>query len=250
MASVSLFVFLVLSQLVLLLSAEEEGKLGRPSCWPFQYCENLGHIYFPFTKIPPPFCGLLQVECDRDKKPPTIRLPMVVQRSERPYEVININYTTQQIHVRDHSLLEDRETNNCNYLDKFALPNSPSISFKLNTPNQTLFKCSHTPEFTSHSNFKSRKCRDYDFYFGPPSFTSNCSNIQLPVNESSDKDKLNLSAEFVLEWHVSDDCSRCDGKGGLCSLDFYGKFYCDLYRKGIDIGITQKCFDAHTHVHS
>ena len=82
-------------------------------------------------------------------------------------------------------------------------------------------------------------CRDYNIYFCPSneasqSFPSGCSSIQLPVNEYSHKDELNLTAEFDLELHVSDDCSSCHGKEG----------------KGIDIGITQKCFDAHTHVHS
>ena len=200
MASVSLFVFLVLSHLVLLLSAEEEENRGRPSCWPFQYCENFGDIYFPFTQSTPPFCGLLKVECHRDEKPPTILLPVGVPGSEKPYEVINISYTPQQIGVRGPSLSEDRDTNNC----EFVLPHSPFISFKLNTTNQ---KCNHTPDFTSY------------------------------------KEERNIIAEFVLEWHVSDDCSRCHGKGGLCNLD-PGKFYCDL--EGIDIEIAH----AHTHVHS
>ncbi|XP_030955816.1 LEAF RUST 10 DISEASE-RESISTANCE LOCUS RECEPTOR-LIKE PROTEIN KINASE-like 1.1 [Quercus lobata] len=193
MASVSLFVFLVLSLLMLLLSAEEKGKRGRPSCLPFQYCENLGDIYFPFTKSPHPFCGLLKVECDPDEKRPTIHFR--VPGSERPYEVINISYTTQQISIRDPWFSEDGDTNNCNYLDKFASTNSPFISFKLNTTNQRLFKCNHTPDSTSH------------------------------------KEKLNLSAEFVLEWHVSDDCSRCDDKGGLCNHDLDGNFYCHLDQK-------------------
>ena len=83
-------------------------------------------------------------------------------------------------------------------------------------------------------------CRDhYNFYYSPSneasqSSPSGCLPIQLPVNETSRKDELNLIAEFDLELYVSDDCSSCHGKEG----------------KGIDIGITQKCFDAHTHVHS
>ncbi|KAK7836217.1 hypothetical protein CFP56_022825, partial [Quercus suber] len=139
MASVSLFVVFVLSHLVLLHSAEEEGKQEYPYCWPSP-CGELGVISYPFTKFPPHFA--------------------------------------------------------------FALPNSPFITFK----------CNHAPEFTSH------------------------------------KDEPNLSAEFVLEWHVSDDCSRCHGKGGLCRLDLHGKFYCDSDRKGLDIGITQNVL-MHTHIY-
>ena len=84
-------------------------------------------------------------------------------------------------------------------------------------------------------------CRFYNIYYSPSNeasqnLSSVCSTIQLPltVNEFSHEDELNLIAEFDLELHVSDDCSRCHGEEG----------------KGIDIGITQKCFDAHTHVHS
>ncbi|KAM4096835.1 hypothetical protein ACJW30_08G135000 [Castanea mollissima] len=190
MASVPLFVFFALSHLVLLHSAEDEAKRERPSCLPFQHhCEQLGDIYFPFTKIQPPFCGLLQVECVRDDRHPTILLPPGVPCSERPYEVININYTTQQIHVRDLSRLEVRDTNKCNYLNDFASPKSSFISFELTTPNQTLFKCNHT------------------------------------------QDEPNSSPEFVLEWHVSEDCSHCYDKGGLCTLDQLGKFYCYLDQK-------------------
>lgn len=58
---------------------------------------------------------------------------------------------------------------------------------------------------------------------------SGCSTIQLPGKEHSDNAEL-ITAEFDLEFHVSDACRSCG--------------------KGIDIGITQKCFDAHTHVHS
>ncbi|KAF3969606.1 hypothetical protein CMV_006616 [Castanea mollissima] len=163
--------------------------------------------------------------------------------SEIRYEVINISYTntTTHIRVKDHWLSEYLKTNKCEILDNFAFPHSPIITFKLTTPSRTLFKCNRALHFTPGRNFKKMTCRDYDYdiYYSPPnetsqSFPSGCSTIQLPVNETSHEDELNLIAEFDLELHVSDDCSSCDGKEG----------------KGIDIGITQKCFDAHTQVHS
>ena len=128
MASVSLFVVFVLSHLVLLHSAEGEGKQEYPTCWS-PPCGEIDVLY-PFTRLPPPFCGLLQVKCDRDGKHPTINLPTADWETEKPYEVKDINYTTQQIRVKGPSFSEDPDTNNCNYLDKFALPNSPLISFK------------------------------------------------------------------------------------------------------------------------
>ena len=241
MASVSLFVFFVLSHLVLLHSAEEEGKRENPYCRYFQ-CGKLGNISFPFTEMPPPFpfCGLMHVKCD-ELPHPMIHLPLGDRWSEKRYEVINISYTntTPHIRVKDRWLWKCLHTNKCNCLDNFALPNSSLISFKLTTPNRTLLKCDRTLHNTALKNFTKMTCRDYNIYFCPSneasqSFPSGCSSIQLPVNESSHKDELNLTAVFDLELHVSDDCSSCHGKEG----------------KGIDIEITQKCFDAHTHAHS
>ena len=150
MASVSLFVFFVLSHLVLLHSAEkEEGKRENPFCLPFQ-CGKLGNISFPFTKIPPsfPFCDLMHVKCDDPH--PTIKLPLDDPWIERRYEVINISHTntTQHIRVKDHSLLEYLKTKKCEKLANFAFPHSPLISFKLTTPNRTLFKCNPTLHIT------------------------------------------------------------------------------------------------------
>ena len=137
MASVSLFVVFVLSHLVLLHSAEEEYLY----CWTYP-CGELGVIRFPFTKFPPPFCGLLRVKCDPDKKPPKINLPTDIWGNEKPYEVLNISYITNQIRVKGPLFWEGLDTNNCSYLDKFPLPNSPLISFK----------CKHTPESTSQTD--------------------------------------------------------------------------------------------------
>nr|POE55849.1 leaf rust 10 disease-resistance locus receptor-like protein kinase-like 1.1 [Quercus suber] len=62
-------------------------------------------------------------------------------------------------------------------------------------------------------------CRHHNIYYSPSNeasqnLSSECSTIQLPVNETSHKDELNLIAEFDLELHVSDDCSSCHGKEG------------------------------------
>ncbi|KAM4084463.1 hypothetical protein ACB094_08G134300 [Castanea mollissima] len=245
MASVSLFVFFVLSHLVLLHSAEEGGKPENPYCRHFQ-CGKLGNISFPFTKIPPPFyscSSLMHVECDEPH--PRIHLPLGDWWSERQYEVTNISYTntTQHIRVKDHSLSEYLKTNECEILDNFAFPHSPIISFKLTTPNRTLFKCNHTFHGTPHRNFKKVTCRDhYIFYYIPSNETSQsspseCSTIQLPVKETSVKDELNLIAEFDLELHVSDDCSSCHGKEGKavgCTVFFMNTLFVifwHLYKK-------------------
>ena len=235
MASVSVFVFFVLSHLVLVHSAEEEGKRENPLCLPSQ-CGKLD-ISFPFTEypLPFPFCGLMQVKCDETH--PMIILPLPDRWGERRYEVINISYTSTTQHIRvkdhsllvylnatDHSLLKYLETKIiCENSDHFAFPSTSFISFNLTTPNRTLFKCNPPHEITFPRNLKKFTCRDHNFYYSPSneasqSSPSGCSTIQLPVNEISHEDELNLIAEFdleVLELHV-EDCSRChdeEGKG-------------------------------------
>ncbi|KAK9999686.1 hypothetical protein SO802_019289 [Lithocarpus litseifolius] len=151
-----------------------------------------------------------------------IHLPLGDPWSDRRYEVKNISYTntTPHIRVKDYSILEYLKTNKCENLENFAFPHSPIIFFKLITPNRTLFKCNTTLHITPHRNFKSVTCRDHsNFYYSPlneasQSSPSGCLPIQLPVNETSHKDELNLIAEFDLELHVSDDCSSCHGKEG------------------------------------
>ena len=244
MASVSLFVFFVLSQLVLLHSAEDGGKLENPYCQPFQ-CGKLVNVSFPFTnitKFPLPSCGLLRLKCD--ETPPMIHLPWDDPESEGRYRLINFSSTntatqvTQHIRVKDLWLSKSLITEKCDDFDNITLLNSP-LSFKLTTLNRTIFKCNRHLNFAIPRNFNTMPCDHHNIYYSPSNeasqtFPSECSTIQLPVNKTSHEDELNLTAEFDLELHVSDECSRCHGEEEI----------------GKDIGITQKCFDAHTRVHS
>ena len=200
MASSSLFVFFLLTNLLLLHSAEEE-KSTHPNCPSFQ-CGKVGTIGFPFTNGSQPSCGLLPVNCDGT--PPTIQLP--VGLSVKPYEVINISYTDsrQSIRIKDFSLFKYFLTDKCEYLTDFTLPNSPLISFKLTTPIKTLFKCNRILDDTSPRDFKYRSCGDYNIYYSSPRFASQCSIIQTPVIENAVKDEVNLTAVYSLEIHVSD----------------------------------------------
>nr|POE84433.1 leaf rust 10 disease-resistance locus receptor-like protein kinase-like 1.1 [Quercus suber] len=94
MASVPLFVFFLLSQLVLLHSAD--GKWNHPNCASF-HCEKLGSISFPFANSNS-YCGLCPVDCDETT--PMIQLG----RDGRSYDVINIsqsNTSYATIRVKD-----------------------------------------------------------------------------------------------------------------------------------------------------
>ncbi|KAM3740817.1 hypothetical protein ACB098_08G127900 [Castanea mollissima] len=233
MACVSLFVFFLLSRLLLLHSAEEVNRT-LPNCSSFQ-CGKLGIIGFPFTDSSHPLCGLLPVKCD--EMPPTIQLGW----GRGPYEVINISYTNTTLitRIKDLLLSDALNTQKCESVTNFTLPNSPFISFKLTTPSQTLFKCNRTLGIASPRNFTLRNCGDYSLYYShlnddSQSFPAQCSIIQLPRKKHSDKDTLFslLSAEFDLEVNVSEACSSCYGGGGHCELEQNGKFQCDIAKKG------------------
>jgi hypothetical protein len=247
MASISLFVFFVLSHLLLLHSVEG-GNRNRPNCSSFQ-CGKFGFMGSPFTNITHSHCGYFTVNCT--KTPPTIHL----WGNKRVYEVINISYTntSQSIRIKD-SLLSDNlnmKTHKCESLDKTNLTfrSFPPISYVITSPTQTLFKCNHnhTLNITSPKNLKKKmSCKDnHNTYYyshsneGSPSSLSTCSIIQLPKREHSDKDtetKLPdkdelfslLSAEFDLEVHVSHACRGCHHRGGQCGPDKMGNFFVTL----------------------
>ncbi|KAK7859783.1 leaf rust 10 disease-resistance locus receptor-like protein kinase-like 1.1 [Quercus suber] len=227
MAFGSVFVFFLLTNLLLLHSAEEE-KSTHQNCPSFQ-CGIFGTIGFPFTNVSQPSCGLLPVNCDETA--PKIQLPLGL--TGKSYQVINISYTnsTQSIRIWDFSLFKYSFTEDCIYLANFTLPNSPLISFKLTKPIQTLLKCNRTLDDTPPSDFKYRGCGDYDIHYYSPTFASYCSVIQLPVVVDVATHELNVTAEYNLEIHVSDACSSCYSRGGLCGLDNKGKFHCAITEK-------------------
>ncbi|KAL4611807.1 hypothetical protein ACB092_08G152200, partial [Castanea dentata] len=221
----------------------EEVNRTLPNCSPIQ-CGKLGIIGFPFTDSSHPHCGLLPVKCD--EIPPTIQLGW----SRGPYEVINISYTNTTLFTRIKDLLlsDALNTQKCESVTNFTLPNSPFVSFKLTTPCQKLFKCNRTLNITSPRNFKYRSCGDYNLYYShlnddSPSFSSGeCSFIQLPRKKYSDKDTLFslVRAEFDLQVYVSDACSSCYGRGGLCELEQNVKFHCAIADKAtssVGIGV-------------
>ena len=187
MAYVTLFVFFLLTHLLLLHSAEGVERT-YPDCSPFN-CGKFGIISFPFTNISHRLCGVLPVNCD--ETPPTIRLPLELW-SGKSKEVLNISKTNsiQPIRIKDFALLEYFNTNKCQYLTNFTLPNTPFLSFKLTTPNLTLFKCNHTPNITSPRNYIYMSCGNYNIYYSFPRLASQCSIIQLPVKVHTEKKKL------------------------------------------------------------
>ena len=91
---------------------------------------------------------------------------------------------------------------------------------------------------------------NYNIYYSSPRLASQCSIIQLPVKVHTEKEDINLTAEYDLEVHVSDAYSSCYSRGGLCELDNKRKFHCAITEKGMNIGITQKYLVLQLHTYT
>ena len=225
-----------LSQLLLLVSAQDDGK-----CSPSFNCGYLGLIKFPFTTTKQPHCGLLAIHgCEEHDPyaPKTVKLSNSTSRS----------YTVLQVEPRTIGILDEKQdhylkTRNCTIFTgvNFTLPHtSPLASFHIKY-NITIFRCNHSLKIVTFPKYFYRysNCPEYDIYYGLPntetplgfkwpSSLAPCSTTQLAVDKISTRNPFQfLSGIMIIEVRLSDECERCllDGKN-RCLLDSKGKFYC------------------------
>ncbi|XP_042983131.1 rust resistance kinase Lr10-like [Carya illinoinensis] len=221
MASVSLFVFFLLSYLVLLISAEQEDN-----CHPFSCGDRLGllgPIPFPFANITHPKCGVVIVNCTEEAA-----MIQLVTDESRQYELISINKHRPNAYV----LLIQNQTLLKNLHSAF-------ISYKIISNNRTFVKCKSTVNNPGWKQWSDFECRDKYKLYDPLSSESSdplpsdsipgCSIIQLPIKpppSDSDQNSPVVTAELELIVNVSEDCSQCHDGGGQCQLDRKRKFNC------------------------
>ncbi|KAG2700854.1 hypothetical protein I3760_06G017100 [Carya illinoinensis] len=222
MASVSLFVFFLVSYLGLLLSAGQEESYTQ-NCRPLS-CGDLERIGFPFINIrhPDPKCGVGIVNCSEENK--TIQLVI----GERQYELRSIKNVPQRnayiVVIRGQTLSGNLSSDGCEFLKNSTIPpQSPNeiISFEIISAHKTLVKCNHAAQDFGPKEFKCGDGYNYYRYDGHPSdrIRSGCSIIQLPMEPWSSDPPI-ITAEFELQVKVSDaDCSHCDEKEGQCQIN-------------------------------
>uniref|UniRef100_A0A7N2KLT4 Protein kinase domain-containing protein n=1 Tax=Quercus lobata TaxID=97700 RepID=A0A7N2KLT4_QUELO len=95
MAYVTLFVFFLLTHLLLLYSAEGVERT-YPDCSPFN-CGKFGIISFPFTNISHRLCGVLPVNCD--ETPPTIRLPLELRSGKSNELPVKVHTEKEEVNL-------------------------------------------------------------------------------------------------------------------------------------------------------
>ncbi|XP_055800436.1 uncharacterized protein LOC129869881 [Solanum dulcamara] len=195
-----------------------------------------------------PDCGLYTIHCDVTPNP-TIHL------GENAYSVLQ-KRSFDRFRVLDHRLHDLLAKNSCQSFDRsISFPSSPSISFRIYKPHLALFRCNDSLDidasmndhyFRDYQNYT--KCSGFNIYYTIPNseregssdspegdIPDNCSLIQLPWRSSSNAQNSSslfdlITANFTIQWTLSDDCSNCYSQGGgRCLTDNNNKFLCSTY---------------------
>ncbi|ESR61663.1 hypothetical protein CICLE_v10014868mg [Citrus x clementina] len=216
MACYSFLVFFVISQLLLLSSAEEEGELNKTCPSFFSPCGNLGQFTFPFTNPKHPECGLMVVDnCNEPVQ--RIRLG----KAGPFYNILNIAQDVS-ITLEDQVFQSHLNERSCESFENLTLPTSASLSFEIKS-KLSLFRCTDKLEknltrFDFTCNHSSYIYYNYPDVALPSILPPNCSLIQLPVNKTRKSGDLfnMLTSVFSLQVEVHRVCWECRWRGGQC----------------------------------
>ncbi|XP_073143498.1 LEAF RUST 10 DISEASE-RESISTANCEUS RECEPTOR-LIKE PROTEIN KINASE-like 1.1 [Henckelia pumila] len=227
----SVFFFFVLFNLLLFIHP------CSSSCPKSFSCGNLTSLEFPLAQANKTGCGLFTVDCT---EPSTPRIQLT--GDGRQYEIL------EKISVNRFKLLDPviqqglNVSQSCLIMRNLSLPFSPSTSFTF-SPNLTFFTCDNriNENGTKWDVFKDYRnytgCGGFTVFYsnstnqfppGSSDFIPGCTTVQMPVKSNQDSGNLfdMLTAEFVLDWNVSDDCKACHGRGGQCLADNLNQFEC------------------------
>ncbi|XP_071929704.1 LEAF RUST 10 DISEASE-RESISTANCEUS RECEPTOR-LIKE PROTEIN KINASE-like 1.1 isoform X4 [Coffea arabica] len=165
------------------------------------------------------------------------------------------------IRLHDYKLEHLLAVKSCEYFDFGVMPltNYSSISYSI-LPNIALYGCKRSPETSQKLADSFSGYKQYDncgepnngfiIYYQNPEhhappvnlggdIQSLCKNVTLPVvsrhdySENADLFQL-LTAEFDLEWHLSEDCSNCQLEGHECRIEWSQSWvpHCVYPKKG------------------
>ncbi|CAL8096796.1 unnamed protein product [Prunus armeniaca] len=224
MAPVALFIFSLLTHLVVLHSTEE--KKFYKLCPPFHCNDQLSKLQFPFKNTTQPHeCGgLFTVDCSDQARPR-------IQLKDKGYwhELESIS-PTNTIIIDDKELQQRLKTDSCNdqIFNDLSLP-SPSPVLKFFTHNLTLLKCDNTAQTLPNTDFN-YICTNATTYYTSTwphhnlsslPFQPSCTPILMPTDPST--------PPF--------DLSALTTRFSLCLPDDEGKFQCSVGEKGDKLGL-------------
>ncbi|XP_020549266.1 LEAF RUST 10 DISEASE-RESISTANCE LOCUS RECEPTOR-LIKE PROTEIN KINASE-like 1.1 isoform X5 [Sesamum indicum] len=235
----NLFLFFLLHLVFLLHSADSKCQKSFP-------CGNFT-LQFPYFRMEPD-CGLLMVdECESEN--PKIQLGGIW------YDFLEW-ISENKILIRD-PIRQAHLSDECLFLrvgDLF-LPKSPSISFSV-TPNLTLFICDDQPDNEQVRNhfrdYYNKSCGVFTAYYrnpgsGVPSrIPQGCRLSHLPMNPNKNSSELleMLTAEFTVEWNISESCNECHHGGGQCLTNTLNGFECKKERSRLTLILVTNLSDS------
>ncbi|KAG7973814.1 hypothetical protein I3843_06G016200 [Carya illinoinensis] len=225
MASVSLFVFFLVSYLGLLLSAGQEESYTQ-NCRPLR-CGDLGRIGL-FINITDPTCGAGIVNCNK-----TTETVQLVTGGERQY-LTSIRSSHEQptsyvLGFRDLKLSENLSSGKCKSITDLIIPKSPFEYVKFIPPHnyKHLLKCAYAVD--NHGpriNLNGIECTDDYYVYNNPLPSgggpqpNGCSPIKLPTKGPPGDSEQNVTAEFEFQVTLNADCFLChEEEGGKCQID-------------------------------
>ncbi|KAL6186549.1 hypothetical protein ACLB2K_042669 [Fragaria x ananassa] len=224
MAPVALFISFLLTSLAVPHSAEEE-KINR-RCPPNLCTAQIGNLSFPFKhKEGPSECGLFPVDCS--KRDARIQLKegghwheiTSISESNNIWNIsVIINKELQQ-RLKCIPCVEDE------IFEWSSLP-SPSPISNVSTPyNQTLLNCSNTLDITSYFDLKlgCNNASHPHYYISSDNYIASrspsCSVVHPSILTGLDlsiQPGSVLTAKFILQVTVSEQCYDCYNREGIC----------------------------------
>ncbi|KAK6119972.1 hypothetical protein DH2020_046281 [Rehmannia glutinosa] len=196
-------------------------------------CGNLGTLEFPLSDRNG--CGLFLVEdCNSGN-------PRIQFGADGPWYNIIQKMSTNKFLILDQILHEQLSAHFCFGLRNLTLPVSPSTSFSV-SPNLTVFACinqtySEGLQLQDYfENYNHTICSPLSVFYTSPAISvpvtgipSECSVVRVPIKANREWGDISnsLTAEYIIEWNVSDACYHCHHRGGQCLTNNMNEFHCD-----------------------
>lgn len=235
MIAVFLFRCFILSQLLMLHSAEE--------CVSTQFGDHVS-IRFPFVNQTSSDCGLCMVaNCTN----PVQRIQL--KKGGEWYQIRSWSFSNSiTIFVLDLQKLFD--SGNCKSLiPKYNFAANINVVIYTNT---TIFTCDHKLELISlPSDFQHANCLSHNFYYGGQENITNlgCSAVHLPSLSFTNDQFTFLADPFSIEVNESSQCFRCKDKGGPCKLDSRQHIFCDATKPGMNKPTVEENLETSAHIY-
>ncbi|XP_019160171.1 PREDICTED: LEAF RUST 10 DISEASE-RESISTANCE LOCUS RECEPTOR-LIKE PROTEIN KINASE-like 1.1 [Ipomoea nil] len=207
----------------------EEDESPLSNCPKRFTCGNIDYLHFPFTPHTHPHCGLVVVNCYTT--PPTVQL----ETDGEWYQLQNVKPKTifledsklqRLFHRHDGSIL--------NYTVPFQ--NSPSITFRYSKSNTTFLQCNNNGSvdegsICNYERHSSNCIEGLSLYYKRPENYGRCRSVPascalLPTPIIINKTNGLVTAQFGIDFEVSEACYECYYGGGRCTVDIHNQFQC------------------------